>query len=155
MFFIFGWGGGTTQDLGPTTPVHCANCHNHTDWHLVKQQKWFTLFFLRILPYESRHYLLCPICSHGVMLEGDGIERAKRLNAAVAGQIAGTDAEPDLLALPGPGTAANTAPTPDSPREAPLSTCPDCGFESFNTLATHCPDCQRRLVPGDRFETRR
>ena len=80
MFFvIFGWGKQTTTEYGPVMPVTCSHCNNEVYWHLTRTRVWFTLFFIPIIPYESKHNLLCPICSWGIELHGPQIERAKQL----------------------------------------------------------------------------
>lgn len=82
MFILFGWGHETRDNLGPTVQVKCPNCNNRTFWHLLNIKLWFTFFFIRLFPYESKHLLLCDVCSHGLELKGPQIEKAKRLNAA-------------------------------------------------------------------------
>ena len=82
MFFIFGWGHQTTNDRGPTVPAHCPNCDNDTWLHFLSFRTWFTLFFIPVIPYESKNLLLCPICSAGLELSGAAVEKAQRLNDA-------------------------------------------------------------------------
>ena len=41
-----------------------------------------TLFFIPIIPYESKNLLLCPVCSSGIELSGDAVDEAHRLNKA-------------------------------------------------------------------------
>ena len=82
MFFLFGWGHRTTNEQGPTLPVKCPNCNNDTWYHLLSYRTWFTLFFIPIFPYESKNLLLCPICSSGIELSGEMVEKARRLNQA-------------------------------------------------------------------------
>jgi len=65
MFFVLGWGRQTNKDLGPTLPVMCPNCKNEGIWHHHQSQLWFTLFFLPVFPYQSKHLLLCDVCSRG------------------------------------------------------------------------------------------
>lgn len=80
MFFLFGWGRQTTADLGPTLPVSCPNCSNQTWFHLQSYTTWFSLFFVPVFPYDTKNVLLCPICSRGIELGADQVEKAKQLN---------------------------------------------------------------------------
>lgn len=80
MFFLFGWGHRTNKDFGPTLLTKCPNCSNNAAWHLLRTRAWFTLFFIPVIPYESKHVLLCEVCSQGIELHGDQIEQAKQLN---------------------------------------------------------------------------
>jgi hypothetical protein len=87
MFFLFGWGHQTTKDYGPAVPMTCPNCRNNAYWHLLHIRVWFTLFFVPVIPYESKHYLLCEICSRGMELNGEQITKAKELSAATAAYL--------------------------------------------------------------------
>lgn len=119
MFFIFGWGRGTDKDLGPTLPITCPNCHNDTVWHFHQVEKWFTLFFLPVLPYESNYFFLCPVCSRGIQLEGDQLDHAKRLNAAAQSYLAGTMSEAEFRATLGAGVGTLSLPGVGDPASLP------------------------------------
>lgn len=80
IIIFFGWGHRITKEFGPTIALHCPNCKNDGWWHLVSYKTWFTLFFIPVIPYESKHLLLCEICSQGLELKGDQINKAKKLN---------------------------------------------------------------------------
>ena len=82
---IYGWGRVTTKEYGPTMAVECPNCDNDTWLHLYRQRKWFTLFFIPVIPYSSKHLLLCEVCSQGIELKGDQIQRAKQMNELTQG----------------------------------------------------------------------
>ena len=32
-------------------------------------RRWFTLFFIPVIPYESGHLMICPVCGHGMELD--------------------------------------------------------------------------------------
>lgn len=68
---IFGWGRGKSTDHGPVLPTTCSNCKNQTWLHYVSSKKWFSLFFIPLIPYGHRHLLLCPICTRGILLFSD------------------------------------------------------------------------------------
>ncbi len=79
---IFGWGYETRKEYGPTVPIKCPNCNNSVFLHLVRSRIWFTLYFIPVIPYQSRYYLLCEICSQGIELKDSQIDRIKQLNQA-------------------------------------------------------------------------
>jgi hypothetical protein len=80
MFFLFGWGRRTLKDYGATYAVKCPNCNNSNFWNLVHLRLWFTLFFIPVFPYESKHLILCPVCQNGIRLTGQQVKRAIELN---------------------------------------------------------------------------
>ena len=77
MFIIFGWGFTTTRVFGVVFPVLCPNCHNEEFWVLRRIRRWITLFFIPVIPYESTHALMCPVCGAGRELHGADHKRAK------------------------------------------------------------------------------
>ena len=79
---IFGWGYETRREYGPTLPIKCPNCNNDVFWHLLHSRIWFTLFFIPVIPYQSRYYLLCEICSQGIELKDSKIDEIKQVNQA-------------------------------------------------------------------------
>jgi hypothetical protein len=82
---IFGWGRVTNKDYGPTMATKCPNCHNDVWLQLHTYRKWFTLFFIPVFPYSSKHLLLCDVCSQGVELKGEQIQTAKQMNELTNG----------------------------------------------------------------------
>jgi hypothetical protein len=88
MFFLFGWGHRTTKEMGPTMAGSCGNCRNETWFHLFSYRTWITLFFIPVIPYESRTLLLCPVCTSGLELNGEQVEKAKRLNGLTTAFLA-------------------------------------------------------------------
>ncbi len=80
VVFIFGWGKTTEKDFGEVLPLNCSNCKNTVMYRLLRIRKWFTLFFIPIIPYRTKHYLMCPICSRGLELKGEKIDNAKKFH---------------------------------------------------------------------------
>jgi len=76
VFFLFGWGRQTENDLGPAFPKTCPSCKNHGFWRLVQIRVWFTLFFVSVIPYRSKHVVRCAECSHGFELNARQAEQA-------------------------------------------------------------------------------
>ena len=48
----------------------CKHCNNQSRWVLIKITSWFTLFFIPIIPYSIKKILICPICEHGIEVNG-------------------------------------------------------------------------------------
>ena len=76
---FFGWGHQTTKDYGAALIVNCSTCNNSSWWHLQHNRVWFTLFFIPVIPYESKYWLICETCSSGIELTSNQIEIAKSL----------------------------------------------------------------------------
>jgi hypothetical protein len=62
---IFGFGRRSRKDRGAAVPVTCPRCNNETTYRWVSTTTWFTLFFVPVVPYSNKHYLVCPVCSNG------------------------------------------------------------------------------------------
>ena len=80
MPILFGWGRTTRHDHGRAFPMDCPKCHNRTFYRYLNIKVWFTLFFLPVIPYKSRHLFVCEVCSRALEFNGRAeIERAKRM----------------------------------------------------------------------------
>ncbi len=67
MFII--WGSRQTRKVfGSYEQARCGRCNNVVSWQLIKVTNWFTIFFIPIIPYSSRYFEQCPICSGAVSL---------------------------------------------------------------------------------------
>lgn len=82
MFFIFGWGHQITKNYGITFKNRCSSCHNEDYWQLLRITTWFTLFFIPVIPYERKYFLMCPVCEKGVYLDSDKFEELRNLAEA-------------------------------------------------------------------------
>ena len=85
MFVIFGFGRRTVRVLGFTAARLCGNCRNTSQWKVIKVTRWFTLFFIPIIPYSSKYVAMCPTCSRGIQVD------AKAAQGLAAGGTAPTD----------------------------------------------------------------
>lgn len=81
---IFGFKG-RVKDRGEAVPAACPRCHNQTFFHYVSRQRWFSLFFVPVIPISSKHFLMCPVCSFGLALDAEGQQRAGHM-AELTGQ---------------------------------------------------------------------
>lgn len=81
-FIFFGWPM-KQKDIGPAYPEICDHCNNHTYFHLVKERRWFSLFFIPILPLgKKRYYMQCRTCAVGAELTKQQATHAKDLAEA-------------------------------------------------------------------------
>jgi len=69
MFLIFGLGPNKIEQKIDTKPTHCNRCNNETKWLYVKKTSWFSLFFLPVIPIQTRYYKSCPICREKYRIE--------------------------------------------------------------------------------------
>src|SRR5256885_3254529 len=51
---IFGWGRGRPEDKGAVAPATCPNCKNEVLFRYIVARKWFTLFFIPVIPYSNK-----------------------------------------------------------------------------------------------------
>jgi len=134
---IFGFGGGRPKDRGPVLPAHCPNCGNENYLRHVSSTRWFSLFFIPLIPYSTKHFLLCPVCTQGRALTRDQAAKAEEMAGWTeryrAGEIAheeyaarlaafssylrpidvagGSPPDPTIPAPPAPATPAPPPPT--------------------------------------------
>jgi uncharacterized protein YbaR (Trm112 family) len=92
-FIIFGWGKGTTKDIGAALPYDCPNCKNGVMLHYITVTTWFSLFFIPLIPYQVRHLLICPVCTRMLKVDREHVPQAKQLVAARAALTAGSMSE--------------------------------------------------------------
>jgi hypothetical protein len=62
VIFIFGFRN-RVNDRGAAVAATCPRCHNSVVLHHLHVRRWFTLFFLPLVPLGvGRRLLVCPIC---------------------------------------------------------------------------------------------
>lgn len=77
MFFII-WGArNTVKDFGPVLEYLCDHCNNTDYWKLIRTIRWFTLFYIPIIPYSVKYFVICPTCEYGVELDSKKFEGMK------------------------------------------------------------------------------
>ncbi|MDQ1465864.1 MAG: hypothetical protein QOH10_279 [Actinomycetota bacterium] len=62
MLLIFGMRN-RVQQHGPCVAASCPRCHNEVVLTYLVVTRWFTLFFVPLIPFGRRRMLMCPICS--------------------------------------------------------------------------------------------
>lgn len=65
---IFGWGGGKVKNHGPAVAQTCPSCGRDGFFNYFTVTKWFRLYFIPIIPYNTKHFLACPVCTSGTEL---------------------------------------------------------------------------------------
>lgn len=79
---IWGWGGGTPKPKGDVAPVSCPNCGREVFYQHVSVTSWFRLYFIPVVPYKTRHLLLCPVCTRGAELSSGQLSAVERMKDA-------------------------------------------------------------------------
>ena len=69
MFIIFGWEK-TVKPVESVIKTECFNCKNLSGWSIWKETEWISLFFLKLIPFRSKYYLVCNICNDSIGLSG-------------------------------------------------------------------------------------
>lgn len=77
MPIIFGWGRQSIKSIGVVFKNLCTHCHNEEYWIMTRIVTWFTLFFIPLIPYETKYFLSCPVCKYGLTLEEKQIMELK------------------------------------------------------------------------------
>jgi hypothetical protein len=62
MLLIFGMRN-RVHEHGACVAATCPRCHNEVVLVYLVVTRWFTLFFLPVIPFGRRRLLVCPICS--------------------------------------------------------------------------------------------
>jgi hypothetical protein len=95
MPIIFGWGRRTVKNIGVVFKNLCNNCHNEEYWVMTRVMTWVTLFFIPVIPYETKYFLSCPVCKYGITLDNEQLEKLKPIaetnKLLVEGQITQED----------------------------------------------------------------
>jgi len=86
---IFGFGAGNPDDQGEVAPAVCPNCHNQVFLHHVRSNKSVRLYFVPVVPYGTDDYLVCPVCSRGLQVNGVQLRQVRSMSAATASFRAG------------------------------------------------------------------
>ena len=58
----------TPKLLGYVDKFECPKCLNRSNWQLLNIEKYFTLFFIPIIPTGNEHSLICQVCDHQEIL---------------------------------------------------------------------------------------
>lgn len=79
MMIIFGWGFRTKRELGPLGPYTCNACNKAGYFVLVRAISWFSFFFIPIVPYSKKYYVVCPNCKNVTELGPESVQGLREL----------------------------------------------------------------------------
>lgn len=77
LFFVFGWGKVTKKVVGPMFEKTCGYCNCTQTWQLCKNRTWFTLFFIPVIPYNTKYSISCPNCGSFIELSEEQFNAMK------------------------------------------------------------------------------
>lgn len=96
-FIIFGWPK-RTKEHGPTMPEHCGNCDNQVYFSLFKARRWFSLYFIPVLPLSrAERFLMCSVCGAGYEIDRTEWKRLKSFTSVTKAFEAGEVDEVEYL----------------------------------------------------------
>ena len=82
-----------TKVLGSAGAYRCSHCGNVQNWNVVRIRKWFTIFWIPLIPCGTQYLMLCPICSYGVKLKNK--EEAVQRIMVMPGNVQQNQGQPD------------------------------------------------------------
>ncbi len=95
MFVVYGRKA-FRKDLGYTHKVyHCPNCNNNKQYLVMRNRKFFTLYWIPLIPYSSKYYVTCPVCGAGYE-----VKKADALGSMQPEQVV-VEAQPNTTYLNG------------------------------------------------------
>jgi hypothetical protein len=109
---IWGWGRRTIKQHGSALHQRCPNCGNSGWFQWMTVRRWFTLFFIPLIPYSRRDLLICPVCSRGLELDKARRQQVQQMAAATAELQGGTLDQTAYQARIAQISAGNGATTP-------------------------------------------
>jgi len=92
--------------------VMCAHCHTPAAHALTRSRRFFTLFFIPVIPLGTKYFTTCTMCGHVTQITKEG---ADQYLASVT-QPSGPPSGPSGSQLT-PGDAGGAAPTPPLAQE--------------------------------------
>jgi len=71
MFILFGtWPLRLKMGHDVQTMTQCPNCYQISYWNIIRVFKFFTLFFIPLIPFWMQYYMTCPHCDAAVKIKG-------------------------------------------------------------------------------------
>lgn len=155
MPIFFGWGRQTVLNIGVVFKNVCTHCHNEDYWVLTKITTWFTLFFVPIVPYDTKYFLSCPVCKYGLTLNSKQVQElrpvAETNQLLLDGKITQEEHQTRMQQLhnePSDPVQAEVIETKTLvANETNLNYCSNCGTSLTKELK-FCGDCGTAVVPG-------
>jgi len=119
---VFGWGGGKPKDMGPAMPFVCSRCERPGFARYFTVTKWFRLYFIPVMPYQTKQFLVCPTCmaAHELTTSSERA-RAARLVSLTASLQSGTLSEDAYQAAVGAELSGQSQPAIAQPAKPALA----------------------------------
>lgn len=76
MFIIFGTRNSCEQLNCAQNEIQCERCSNITYYQILRTRTWFTLFFIPLIPFNTKYYTSCPICGNSIQIEKEQLQNA-------------------------------------------------------------------------------
>jgi len=76
-FVIFGYGNADNECAGQIYGESCPKCNSNKFSQLIRTTKWFTFFFIPLIPYSTRYWLHCPVCRHSNEIDNREFNRLR------------------------------------------------------------------------------
>ena len=108
MIILFGFRRRATRLA--TIFVMCAYCHTPAAHALTRTRKYFTVFFIPVIPLGTKYFTTCTMCGRATQITKEG---ADQYLAAVTPPS--TTPNSDLTAPPAAGEAAGELPAEPRP----------------------------------------
>jgi hypothetical protein len=86
--------------------VMCAYCHTPAAHALTRTRRYFTLFFIPVIPLGTKYITTCTMCGHSTQITKEG---ADQYLAAVAQAAQAPAANPTAPLAPGASTGEVSA----------------------------------------------
>jgi hypothetical protein len=68
MFVIIGWAK-EVKEIGPAIVCHCYRCQRKRTWEHWKEIEWVKLYFIKIVPFIYKTYVVCEGCREPIQLD--------------------------------------------------------------------------------------
>lgn len=73
MFLI--WGFRSRAKLLARLLLVCQVCSKPASQAIVQRVRWFTLFFIPLIPFSKKHLMQCAMCGHVTQITKEDAER--------------------------------------------------------------------------------
>ena len=126
MIIIFGFRRMLAR-LG-TVFVMCGSCSTPAAHALVRTRRWFTLFFIPVIPLGTKYFTTCALCGRGTQITKEGADHymASAQQHAAASSGAAVSSPPPVAA----GVGASPGPLGEASME---SSAPEAGESPTET----------------------
>ena len=76
MVILFGWR--SKPKVVGQLQNKCSHCKRKTMHGLVKVTKWFTLYFIPVIPFSNKLYDICGVCGLKNEIKGEAKEKIEQ-----------------------------------------------------------------------------